>query len=79
MKRLVIRHCRDKAVKAGYRWDLWCRDTMDPFAEPLYVGYGSYRDCHGVMLNLLMTFNQEVPKFQIGGFHSPWPKSAIKS
>lgn len=36
-------------------------------------------DCHGVMLNLLMTFNQEVPKFQIGGFHTPWPKSAIKS
>lgn len=66
MKRLIIRNCRDSAVDPDWKWEVWCKDTHDPRADPLFVGYGSYSGCL-VMANLL-TVLHSIPTFEFAGF-----------
>jgi len=45
VKRYQVKHCRDKAVHDGSKWDVWETDTADTLAEPVWLGYGSHEAC----------------------------------
>lgn len=70
MKRLVIRHCRDSGVHDGWKWDLWCVDTYDPHAEPLFVAWGSHKAMVATARLLTTWHKMQDDRMHFGGFNS---------
>ena len=71
MKRLIVRHCRDDAVSEDYKWEIWCKDTHDPLAEPLFVGFGDWPSCMMRVRTLTWLTQQPNAHFHWGGFSCP--------
>lgn len=70
VKRLKIRHSRDYSTFPEARWDLWCVDTHDPLADPLFVGWGTWEACLEASLHLLVSPTEV---FTYAGFEASAP------
>lgn len=64
MIRYEIRHDRDRAVIGDNHWNLYEVDTNDPHADPVCVGWGSWKTCtaHAVGLAALRRTTGLMPR-----------------